>query len=172
MDDAYYQRDCPKLRNQNRGNQTRNKNGNKIGNQTGGNEATARADALWSRTNPDFNVVTFDIDHWYDWLAKYHALIICDEKVVLFLMEMMLIIRVINCTIGKIKKKFELSRERRLEDVPIVQEFPEVFPEDLPGLPPTRQVGFQIDLVYGVAPVARAPYRLAPAEIQELSTQL
>ncbi|GKD83798.1 hypothetical protein Tco_1350637, partial [Tanacetum coccineum] len=55
---------------------------------------------------------------------------------------------------------------------PIVREFPEVFPEDLPGLPPTRQVEFQIDLVPGAAPVARAPYRLAPAEMQELSTQL
>ncbi|GJX30283.1 putative reverse transcriptase domain-containing protein [Tanacetum coccineum] len=64
------------------------------------------------------------------------------------------------------------SKEKRLEDVPIVQEFPEVFPEDFLGLPPARQVEFQIDLIPGVAPVARAPYRLAPAELQELSTQL
>ncbi|GKA27559.1 hypothetical protein Tco_0713727, partial [Tanacetum coccineum] len=62
--------------------------------------------------------------------------------------------------------------EKRLEDVPIVQDFPEVFPEDLSGLPPTRQVEFQIDLVPGVAPVARAPYRLAPSEMKELSKQL
>nr|GFB18313.1 DNA/RNA polymerases superfamily protein, putative [Tanacetum cinerariifolium] len=48
------------------------------------------------------------------------------------------------------------SKEKRLEDVPIVRDFLEVFPEDLPGLPPTRQVKFQIDLVPGVAPVARA----------------
>ncbi|GJU62927.1 putative reverse transcriptase domain-containing protein [Tanacetum coccineum] len=61
------------------------------------------------------------------------------------------------------------SEEKRLEDVPIVQNFPEVFPEDLPGLPPTRQVEFQIDLVPGAAPVARAPYRLAPSEMKELS---
>ncbi|GJX20094.1 putative reverse transcriptase domain-containing protein [Tanacetum coccineum] len=54
----------------------------------------------------------------------------------------------------------------------IVQDFPEVFPEDLPGLPPTRQVEFQIDLVPGAAPVARAPYRLAPSEMKELSEQL
>ncbi|GJU77302.1 putative reverse transcriptase domain-containing protein [Tanacetum coccineum] len=47
-----------------------------------------------------------------------------------------------------------------------------VFPEDLPGLPPTRQVEFQIDLVPGAAPVARAPYRLAPSEMKELSEQL
>ncbi|GKG03479.1 hypothetical protein Tco_0311115, partial [Tanacetum coccineum] len=70
------------------------------------------------------------------------------------------------------KKADDKSEEKRLEDVSIVQEFPEVFPEDLPGLPPTRQVEFQIDLVPGAAPVARAPYRLAPAEMQELSTQL
>ncbi|GJT62860.1 putative reverse transcriptase domain-containing protein [Tanacetum coccineum] len=62
--------------------------------------------------------------------------------------------------------------KKRLEDVPIVQDFPEVFPEDLPGLPPTRQVEFQIDLVPGAAPVARAPYRLAPSEMKELSEQL
>ncbi|GKF81798.1 putative reverse transcriptase domain-containing protein, partial [Tanacetum coccineum] len=49
--------------------------------------------------------------------------------------------------------------------------FPKVFPEDLTGLPPARKVEFQIDLVPGAAPVARAPYRLAPAEMQELSTQ-
>ncbi|GKD35840.1 hypothetical protein Tco_1251349 [Tanacetum coccineum] len=70
------------------------------------------------------------------------------------------------------KKTEDKSKEKRLEDVPIVQEFPKVFPEDLPGLPPARLVKFQIDLVPGAAPVARAPCRLAPAEMQELSTQL
>ncbi|GJW74590.1 putative reverse transcriptase domain-containing protein [Tanacetum coccineum] len=64
------------------------------------------------------------------------------------------------------------SDEKRLEDIPVVREFPEVFPEDLPGLPPIRQVEFQIDLIPGAAPVARAPYRLAPSEMQELSNQL
>ncbi|GJS69609.1 putative reverse transcriptase domain-containing protein [Tanacetum coccineum] len=70
------------------------------------------------------------------------------------------------------KKAEDKSEEKRLEDVSIVREFSEVFPEDLPGLPPARQVEFQINLVPGVAPVARAPYRLALAEMQELSTQL
>ncbi|GJX02210.1 hypothetical protein Tco_0186123 [Tanacetum coccineum] len=64
------------------------------------------------------------------------------------------------------------SDDKRLEDIPVVREFPEVFPEDLPGLPPVRQVEFQIDLIPGAAPVARAPYRLAPSEMQELSNQL
>ncbi|GJR88628.1 putative reverse transcriptase domain-containing protein [Tanacetum coccineum] len=65
------------------------------------------------------------------------------------------------------------SDEKRLEDIPVVREFLEVFPEDLPGLPPVRQVEFQIDLIPGAGyPVARAPYRLAPSEMQELSNQL
>ncbi|GKA94365.1 putative reverse transcriptase domain-containing protein [Tanacetum coccineum] len=62
--------------------------------------------------------------------------------------------------------------EKRLEDIPVVREFLEVFPEDLPGLPPVRQVEFQIDLIPGTTPVARAPYRLAPSEMHELSNQL
>nr|GEU75766.1 reverse transcriptase domain-containing protein [Tanacetum cinerariifolium] len=67
------------------------------------------------------------------------------------------------------KKK---SDEKRLKDIPVVKEFPNVFPKDLPGLPPVRQVEFQIDLIPGTAPIARAPYRLAPSEMQELSNQL
>ncbi|GJT90933.1 putative reverse transcriptase domain-containing protein [Tanacetum coccineum] len=67
------------------------------------------------------------------------------------------------------KEVEDKSKKKRLEDVPIVKDFPYVFPEDLPGLPPTRQVEFQIDLVPGAAPVARAPYRLAPSEMKELS---
>ncbi|GJU22581.1 hypothetical protein Tco_1155923 [Tanacetum coccineum] len=55
------------------------------------------------------------------------------------------------------------SNEKRLEDIPVVWEFLEVFPENLPGLPPVRQVEFQIDLMLGSALVARAPYRLAPS---------
>ncbi|GJR00017.1 putative reverse transcriptase domain-containing protein [Tanacetum coccineum] len=74
-----------------------------------------------------------------------------------------------HVTTKEIEDKSEM---KRLEDVSIVRDFPEVFPEDLPGLPPTRQVEFQIDLVPGAAPVARAPYRLAPSEMKELSEQL
>ncbi|GKC40240.1 putative reverse transcriptase domain-containing protein, partial [Tanacetum coccineum] len=70
------------------------------------------------------------------------------------------------------KEVEDKSEKKRLEDVPIVRDFPEVFPEDLPGLPPTRQVEFQIDLIPGAAPVAWAPYRLAPSEMKELSVAL
>ncbi|GJX09757.1 putative reverse transcriptase domain-containing protein [Tanacetum coccineum] len=100
-----------------------------------------------------------------DWLSKYHARILCDEKVVHILIDgETLIIRA-----QVMEKK---SDERRLEDIPVVREFPEVFLEDLPGLPLIRQVEFQTDLMPGAAPVARAPYRLAPLEMQELSDQL
>ncbi|GJT59469.1 hypothetical protein Tco_1003002 [Tanacetum coccineum] len=68
-------------------------------------------------------------------------------------------------------KSPQLRTERTLE-VPIVQDFPEVFPEDLPGIPPTRQVEISNRLIPGAAPVARAPYRLAPSEMKELSDQL
>ncbi|GJW17970.1 putative reverse transcriptase domain-containing protein [Tanacetum coccineum] len=64
------------------------------------------------------------------------------------------------------------SKEKRLEDVPVIRDFLEVFPDELPGLPPPRQVEFRIDLIPGAAPVARAPYRLAPSEMKELSKQL
>ncbi|GJW40378.1 putative reverse transcriptase domain-containing protein [Tanacetum coccineum] len=254
---GHFRKDCPKLRNQNHRNKTRNKNGNKTKNQTGGNKATTRAYAIGGGgANPDSNVVmgtfllnkcyasmlfdsgadrsfvsctfsalldvapsTLDTSHSFDidlmpvelgsfdviigmdWLAKYHALIVCDEKVVRIPYgDEVLIIRgddcdggsksklnIISCTktqkyiqkgcqvyLAQVtsKKTEDKSEEKRLEDVPIVREFPKVFPEDLPGLPPARQVEFQIDLNPSAAPIARAPYRLALAEMQELSTQL
>nr|GEW31571.1 putative reverse transcriptase domain-containing protein [Tanacetum cinerariifolium] len=70
------------------------------------------------------------------------------------------------------KKTEDKSEGKQLEDVPIVRDFPEVFIEDLLGLPPTRQVEFHIDLIPSDAPVTRAPYRLAPFEMKELSNQL
>nr|GFA29790.1 putative reverse transcriptase domain-containing protein [Tanacetum cinerariifolium] len=110
---------------------------------------------------------SFDVIIGMDWLAKYHALIVYDEKVVRIPYGHEVYLEQVTS-----KKAEDKSKEKRLEDVPIVREFLEVFPEDLPGLPPARQVEFQIDLVPGAAPVARAPYRLAPAKMQELSTQL
>nr|GEU56682.1 hypothetical protein [Tanacetum cinerariifolium] len=92
-----------------------------------------------------------------DWLSKYHAKILCDEKVVHI---------PINGETLIIRDK------KRLEDIPVVKEFSDIFPEDLPGLPPVRQAEFQIDLIPGAAHVARTPYRLAPSKMQELSNQL
>ncbi|GJW74687.1 putative nucleotidyltransferase, ribonuclease H [Tanacetum coccineum] len=106
---------------------------------------------------------SFDVVIGMDWLSKYHAKILCDEKLVhIPINGETLIIQVME-------KK---SDEKRLEDIPVVKEFPNVFVENLPGLPPVRQVEFQIDLIPRAAPVARTPYRLAPSEMHELSNQL
>nr|GEZ31069.1 putative reverse transcriptase domain-containing protein [Tanacetum cinerariifolium] len=70
------------------------------------------------------------------------------------------------------KEAEDKSKEKRLEDVPIVQDFPKVFPKDFSGIPPTRQLECQIDLVLSAALMARAPYRLAPYEMKELLNQL
>ncbi|GJU25899.1 putative reverse transcriptase domain-containing protein [Tanacetum coccineum] len=120
---------------------------------------------------------SFDIIIGMDWLENNHAVIVCDEKIVRIPFgDEILIAQGDRSDKGKnrlTKKETEVkSKEKRQEDVPIVQKFLEVFPEDLPGLPPVRQVEFQIDLVPGAAPVARAPYRLAPSEMQELYAQL
>ncbi|GJY19517.1 putative reverse transcriptase domain-containing protein [Tanacetum coccineum] len=144
---------------------------------------------------------SFDVIIGMDWLAKYHAVIVCDEKLVRVPFGDKTLIfhgdgsnnghesrlNIISCTKTQkyllegcpiflaqvtMKKAEDKSKEKQLEEVPIVQDFPEVFPEDLPGIPPTRQVEFQIDLIPGAAPVARAPYRLAPSEMKELSDQL
>ncbi|GKC15376.1 putative reverse transcriptase domain-containing protein, partial [Tanacetum coccineum] len=101
---------------------------------------------------------SFDIVIGMDWLSKYHAKILYDEKVVhIPINGETLIIQVME-------KK---SDEKRLEDILVVKEFSNVFPEDLPGLPPVHQVEIQIDLIPGAAPVARTPYRLAPSKMQE-----
>ncbi|GJY69390.1 putative reverse transcriptase domain-containing protein [Tanacetum coccineum] len=144
---------------------------------------------------------SFDAIIGMDWLAKYQAVIVCAEKIVRIPWgnETLIIhgdgsnqgnvtrLNIISCTKTQkyMQKGFPIflahvtakevedkSEKKRLEDVPIVRDFPEVFPEDLPGLPLTRQVEFQIDLVPGATPVARAPYRLAPSEMKELSKQL
>ena len=61
---------------------------------------------------------------------------------------------------------------RARDQIPVVREFADVFPEELPGIPPERRVEFQIDLVPGAAPISKASYRLAPPEMQELSSKL
>ncbi|GJS77102.1 putative reverse transcriptase domain-containing protein [Tanacetum coccineum] len=144
---------------------------------------------------------SFDAIIGMDWLAYHHAVIVCNEKVVRIPYgdEVLIVqgdggsrrekskLSIISCTkthkyvekgcqifLAQVTKKETKgkSEEKRLEVVLSILDFSEVFPEDLPGLPPTRQVQFQIDLVPSAALVARAPYRLAPTELQELSTQL
>nr|GEV50145.1 putative reverse transcriptase domain-containing protein [Tanacetum cinerariifolium] len=106
---------------------------------------------------------SFDVVIGMDWLSKNHAKILCDQRVVHIPIDgETMIIRVVE------KKSYE----KRLEDISVVKEFPDIFLEDIPGLPPVRQVEFQINLIPGTTPVGRVPYRLAPSEIQELFNQL
>ncbi|GKB68213.1 hypothetical protein Tco_0929625 [Tanacetum coccineum] len=109
-----------------------------------------------------------------DWLSQHKAVIVCHEKVVEILMEDGRILRVHGeWTVGITQAlKSAKEDEPKLRDISVVREFDDVFPEDLSGLPPQRQVEFRIDLVPGVTPVAKSPYRLAPSEMQELSGQL
>ncbi|GJZ68476.1 putative reverse transcriptase domain-containing protein [Tanacetum coccineum] len=140
---------------------------------------------------------SFDVIIGMDWLVSHHAVIVCDEKIVWIPYgdEVLIVqgdrigkgkkskLSIISCTktqkyikkgcpifLAQVMKKEteDKSKEKRLEDVPTVRDFP----KDFLGLRPTQKVEFQIDLVPGVAPVARALYRLAPSELQELSTQL
>ncbi|GJV48273.1 putative reverse transcriptase domain-containing protein [Tanacetum coccineum] len=94
---------------------------------------------------------SFDAIIGMDWLARYQAIIVCAEKIV-------------RIPWGNETLIFHGDRSN--------QGYEALFPEDLLGLPPTRQVEFQIDLVPDAAPVARAPYRLTPSEMKELSEQL
>nr|GEW97359.1 hypothetical protein [Tanacetum cinerariifolium] len=184
---GHYRSDCPKLKEQNHGNKDINKNG--IGEVRGKAYVLGGGDA-----NPDSNVVkghpfnvdlmpvelgSFDVIIGMDLFANYHAVIICDEKIVRipYRDEVLIVqgdeggkgekskLSIISCTKTQkyikrgcliflaqlIKKEAEdKSEEKQLEDVPTVRDFPEDFPEYLLGLPPTRQVKFQINLVPGI----------------------
>nr|GEU96002.1 hypothetical protein [Tanacetum cinerariifolium] len=190
---GHLKKDCPKLKNGNRGNQRRNENApaklskyhavidcaEKIVRIPWGNET------LLVLLNHPFNINlmpielgSFDIIIDMDWLSKYHAIIDCAEKIVRIPWgnETLLVhgdgsnqgnetcLNIFSCTKTQkyllkghhvflahvtTKETEDKSGEKRLEDVPIVRDFLEVFPEELPGLPPTRQVEFQIDLMPG-----------------------
>ncbi|GJS75326.1 putative reverse transcriptase domain-containing protein [Tanacetum coccineum] len=143
---------------------------------------------------------SFNVIVGMDWMAEHRAEVVCYEKYIRvpYGNDMLIVqgersgvknksrLEVISSIrtqtyidkgcqvflVQMMKKKETEIPERRIEHVPIVRDFPEVFPEELPGLPPMRQVEFHIELIPGAAPVARAPYRLAPAEMKELAEQL
>ena len=130
-----------------------------------------------------------------DWLSKYNATIDCGKKRVIFQPfeeDQFVFIGTLSKTsvpiISALKAKkllengcsgylanvIDASMEQQLrpEDVPIVRNFLEVFPEELPGLPPVRVIEFVIELLPGTTPISKAPYRMAPVELKELKTQL
>nr|GEZ55758.1 putative reverse transcriptase domain-containing protein [Tanacetum cinerariifolium] len=139
---GYFKRECPKLKN--------NNNREKIVRIPFGDEILiVRGDESNNKHGTRLNIISYTKTQ--DYLTKGSHVFLA------------------NITTTKDEDK---SKGKRLEDLPVDQEFPEVFLEDLPSIPPTRQVEFQIDLIPGVAPVARAPYRLAPSEMKELVEQL
>ncbi|GJV60342.1 reverse transcriptase domain-containing protein [Tanacetum coccineum] len=144
---------------------------------------------------------TYDVIIGMDWLTKYQAVIDYAMKIVRipFGSEILIFhgngsrnkrgtrLNIISCTKAQkyvlqgchvflahitIKETGDKSKKKQLQDVPTVKNFLEVFLEDMPGLPHTRQMEFHIDLVPGAAPVARAPYRLALSKMKELADQL
>ena len=135
----------------------------------------------------------FDIILGMDWLETHHALVDCFAKNVTFHIPGQLefsferssgdipiqLISVMKAR-SLLKKGCEGylayivrdDKDVKLEDIPIVRDFPDVFPEELHGLPPKREVEFTIELVSGTTPISKAPYRMAPLELKELITQL
>ena len=71
-----------------------------------------------------------------------------------------------------IRSTMNAVTSRAIEDIPVVCEFPDVFPDDLPGLSPDRDVEFKIELLPGTVPISRRPYRMPPNQLAELKTQL
>ncbi|GKB08547.1 putative reverse transcriptase domain-containing protein, partial [Tanacetum coccineum] len=159
---GHFKKDCPKLKNQNHGNKPVIPEAKGKAYTIGGGDA-----------NPGFNVVTghpfnidlmpvelgsFDVIIGMDWLANNH----CGDWSVTEDKESEVWEKGCQVFLAQVtKKETEVKlKEKRLEDVPIVRRFSKVFPEYLHGLTPVRQVEFQMDLVPGAAPVARALLRL------------
>ncbi|GJV44490.1 putative reverse transcriptase domain-containing protein [Tanacetum coccineum] len=117
---------------------------------------------------------SFDVIIGMGWLSNYKAEIICHEKVVRIPLPDDKVFRVLGERPEK-KTRFFMSAktsDKKQEEIVVVRDFPEVFPDDLSGLPPIQEIEFRIELIPGATPVAKSPYRLAPSELEELSGQL
>ncbi|GJV55753.1 putative reverse transcriptase domain-containing protein [Tanacetum coccineum] len=117
---------------------------------------------------------SFDVIIGMDWLSNHKAEIICHEKVVRIPLLDGKVLRVFE---ERPEEKARLlvsakTRDKKQEEIVVVRDFPEVFPDDLSGLPPLWEIEFQIELIHGAVPIANSPYGLAPSELEELSGQL
>ncbi|GJW48565.1 putative reverse transcriptase domain-containing protein [Tanacetum coccineum] len=117
---------------------------------------------------------SFDVIIGMDWLSNYKAEIICHEKVVRIPLPNGKVLRVVG---ERPEEKARLlmsakASDKKEEEIVVVRDFPEVFPDDLSGLPPIREIEFRIELIPGTTPIAKSPYRLTPSELEELSGQL
>jgi hypothetical protein len=106
-----------------------------------------------------------------DWLSQHHGLISCAGKVVHLTNPDG--IQVTRHTQGHRPDIMVFNMEAKsVEDVPVVREYPDMFPEELPGMPPDRDIEFVINLIPGTSPIAKRPYRMAAPELEELKKQL
>ncbi|GKD09858.1 putative reverse transcriptase domain-containing protein [Tanacetum coccineum] len=117
---------------------------------------------------------SFDVIVGMDWLSYHCDVIVCYEKIVRIPLSNGEILEIQGERPEKDLKLLSCIKadEKKLDDIRIVRDFPEVFPDDLTGLPPVREIEFCIDLIPGALPVVKSPYRLAPSEMNELSNQL
>ncbi|GKE09198.1 putative reverse transcriptase domain-containing protein [Tanacetum coccineum] len=121
-----------------------------------------------------FGYGSFDVIVGMDWLSKLRAKIVCYEKIVQIPLSNGHILEVHGERPEGNQKQLKTMKvnEPKLEDIPIIRDFPGVSPEDLSGLSPPRELEFRIDLIPRAMTVTKSPYRLAPTEMQELSNQL
>ncbi|GJX37056.1 putative nucleotidyltransferase, ribonuclease H [Tanacetum coccineum] len=121
-----------------------------------------------------FGHESFDVIIGMDWLSNHKAEIICHEKVVRIPLLDGKVLRVLG---ERPKEKARLlmstkASDKKQEEIIMVRDFPEVFSDDLSGLPPLWEIEFWIELILGAVPIAKSPYRLAPSKLEELLGQL
>lgn len=116
----------------------------------------------------------FDVILGMDWLGKYKACIDCDKKTIVLKLNDHCEVLYLgnNQRLGKTTIAEISAKEKNIKEIPIVSEYPDVFPAELPGLPPDRKTEFAIELVPGTKSIYKSPYRMAPAELKELKAQL
>ncbi|KAK1696236.1 hypothetical protein QYE76_012933 [Lolium multiflorum] len=109
-----------------------------------------------------------------NWLEANGALIACVNKTVSLKSPdgSRMIYQGDKHTQIEVELQLNSMKEVKLEDIPVVNEFQDVFPKELPGMPPDREIEFTIDLIPGTAPIAKAPYKMGPKELKELKEQL
>ncbi|GJX61446.1 putative reverse transcriptase domain-containing protein [Tanacetum coccineum] len=113
---------------------------------------------------------SFNVIIGMEWLSNYKAKIVCHEKVERIPLSDGKVLRVLGERPDE-KARFLMGIKKQ-EEIVVVREFPEVFPDDLSGLPPIREIEFRIELIPGATPIAKSPYHLAPSELEELYEQL
>ncbi|GKA42084.1 putative reverse transcriptase domain-containing protein, partial [Tanacetum coccineum] len=121
-----------------------------------------------------FGYGSFDVIVGIDWLSKLRAKIVCYEKIVQILLSKGDILEVHGERPKRNLKQLKTMKvnEPKLKDIPVVREFPGVFPKELSGLPPSREVEFCIDLIPRAMPIAKLTYRLVPMECKNCPTNL